>query len=430
MDSRTAPPEDSDMSVLQPATAMPVGEFVRLLRADIKSDQRYRDIAITGELGRVTVSGPGHWYLDLKDSDGQLSCVAWRGTASRIPFQPKAGDEVIVVGSLDVYPLRGTIQLVIKEMRQVSQLGALEEARRLLVEKLREEGAMDRPRQPLPAIPQHICLVTGAGSAALADMQRLIEERWPGLRRTIIGVLVQGERATAEIVRGIEAANRMSDPFWAEANGVPPVDLIVCGRGGGSPEDLWAFNLEPVARAVIDSPTPLISAVGHESDILVSDMVADLRAATPSHAIERCVPYRSDLEQQHDDIRLAMAAATVRRLSHLRESVTHLRARLGHAPMAGVERGRGRIDGLASRITAGTTGLFQHQRTRLSRAEATLNAIHPDKVSERGWTLVRDSGGRLVTRASMARPGQAINIRFHDGALGAEVTEQELDEHE
>jgi len=429
MDSKTVTSTKFAM-VMEATDAMRVGDFVKLLRSDIKSDQRYRDVAITGELGRVTISGPGHWYLDLKDSDGQLSCVAWRGTASRVSFEPKAGDEVIIVGSLDIYPARGSIQLVISEMRKVSALGALEEARRVLVERLREDGSLERPRQPLPTIPNHLCLITGAGSAALADMQRLIDERWPGLRRTVISVLVQGERAAGEIVRAIESANRMSDPFWAKANGVQPIDLIICGRGGGSPEDLWAFNLEPVASAFIDSETPIVSAVGHESDILVTDMVADLRAATPSHAIERCVPYRSDLVQRCDDFRLAMSSAMYRRFERLRDSITHLRARLGQAPISGLMRTRTRIDNLGNRLSTAANNHCQQERSRLSTAAATLNAIHPDKVSKRGWALIRDSAGCLITSAATTNPGSSISIRFHDGALSAEVKQKELDEHE
>ncbi len=418
------------MSITDTPAAMRVGEFVVMLRSDMKQDRRYRDVVITGEVGRITVSGPGHWYFDLKDADGLLNCVAWRSAAARIGDPPKVGDEVLVVGSLDVYPARGSIQLVISEMRTLSGLGALEETKRRLVETLRSEGLLDRPRNPLPAFPRHLCLVTGAGSAALADMQRLIDERWPGLRRTVIGVLVQGERAAREIVRGVEAASRMSDPAWAEARGVPPVDLIICGRGGGGPEDLWAFNLEPVARSFIGCPVPIVSAVGHESDVLISDMVADLRAATPSHAIERCVPPRFDLEQRCDEYAVGMETATLRRFARIRDSMGHLRARLGHAPMAGVVRGRSRIDSLSSRMAAASRERVQREHGRLQRAEATLYALHPNRVAERGWALVRDESGALVTRAAAAPAGASIRIRFHDGSLSADVTQQELDADE
>jgi exodeoxyribonuclease VII large subunit len=261
-------------------------------------------------------------------------------------------------------------------------------------------------------------------------MQRLIDERWPGLRRTVISVLVQGERAADEIVRAISTANRMSDPFWAKANGVPPIDLIICGRGGGSPEDLWAFNLELVARAFIDSATPIVSAVGHETDVLVTDMVADLRAATPSHAIERCVPYRSDLVQRCDELRLTMSSAMYRRYERLRDNIAHLRARLGQAPISGLMRTRTRIDNLGTRLTTAANNRCQQERSVLSTVAATLNAIHPDKVSKRGWTLVRDSAGRLITSAATSKKGSTISIRFHDGAISAEVKQKELDEHE
>ena len=165
-------------------------------------------------------------------------------------------------------------------------MGILEERKKQLITDLRNEGLLDRVRRQLPTIPKHIAIITGSGSAALADMNRLIENRWPGLRRTIIGVMVQGENAPSEIVRGLLAASKLSVPEIAAKLNYPPVDLIIVGRGGGAPEDLWAFNLEPVVRAIVAAKVPVVSAVGHESDLLVSDLVADLRASTPSNAID------------------------------------------------------------------------------------------------------------------------------------------------
>ena len=235
-------------------------------------------------------------------------------------LQLRKAAEVVVTANVDVYVKRGNIQLIVERIEPVNALGAMEEAKRLLVERLRNEGELDRPRIRPPVIPKHIAIVTGAGSAALSDMQQLIENRWPGLRRTVIGVLVQGQRASEEIVRALALTRRLADPVVAAQRGEPPVDLVIVGRGGGSPEDLWAFNLEPVIRSIIASPIPVVSAVGHESDLLVADLVADVRASTPSNAIERTVPVRAELEQWLDELDERLAHATRRTFGDARHA--------------------------------------------------------------------------------------------------------------
>ena len=265
--------------------------------------------------------------------------------------------------------------------------------------------------------------MTGAGSAALADMQQLIENRWPGLRRTVIGVLVQGQRASEEIVRALALTRRLADPAVAAHRGEPPVDLVIVGRGGGSPEDLWAFNLEPVIRSIIASPVPVVSAVGHESDLLVSDLVADVRASTPSNAIERTVPVRAELEQWLDELDDRLAHATRRTFGDARQRLVGLHARFKVAPLAGINVERRSMLSLQSRLNRATESRLANERTRLASIEASLHTIHPKRVLERGYAMTQTKDGTVVTNTKMLELGQEFSLHFVDGSAEAAVTQ-------
>ena len=227
----------------------------------------------------------------------------------------------------------------------------------MLIESLRKEGLLDRTRQELPAIPKHIGDNICTGSAALSDMNRLIDNRWPGLRRTIIGVTVQGENASNEIVRGILAAGKLSDLNTAARLNQTPVDLIIVGRGGGAPEDLWAFNLEPVVRAIVASKVPVISAVGHESDILVSDLVADLCASTPSNAVGICVPEFDYHQMLIHHLFERLDESTNRLLQDCRHNLQFIQSRLLNAPSKGYTTSQ-RVSDLSNRLTVAVTSKF------------------------------------------------------------------------
>ncbi|MBT7961511.1 MAG: exodeoxyribonuclease VII large subunit, partial [Euryarchaeota archaeon] len=222
---------------------LPIGQFVQLIKQTVSHDPLFRNQALKGEVTQWKQYASGHTYFSLRDQDGQMSAVIWKG---KCPIDPsiKEGSEVVVIATLDLYVKRGNIQLVVQRIEPVNVLGELEKAKRLLIEDLKQEGELDRNRLPIPAVPKHIAIVTGAGSAALSDMHRLIDNRWPGLRRTVIGVLVQGPRAPQEIVRGLAVTRSLATEKTAKERGEPQVDLVIVGRGGGSPEDLWAFNLE------------------------------------------------------------------------------------------------------------------------------------------------------------------------------------------
>ena len=401
---------------------LPVGQFVTMVKRALTSEPLFQRQAIKGEVSQWKSYASGHTYFTLRDNDGQMSAVIWKGRCTIHP-SIKEGTEVVVTANVDVYVKRGNIQLIVEQIEPVNALGAMEEAKRLLVERLRNEGELDRPRNRPPAIPKHIAIVTGVGSAALADMQQLIENRWPGLRRTVIGVLVQGQRASEEIVRALALTRRLADPVVAANRGEPPVDLVIVGRGGGSPEDLWAFNLEPVIRSIIASPVPVVSAVGHESDLLVSDLVADVRASTPSNAIERTVPVRAELEQWLDELDDRLAHATRRTFGDARQRLIGLHARLKVAPLAGINVERRSMLSLQSRLNRATESKFANERTRLASIEASLHTIHPKRVLERGYAMTQTKDGTVVTNTKMLELGQEFSLHFVDGSAEAAVTQ-------
>ena len=422
-------------------SALPVGRFVLGLRRLLNEEPTLQHQMLRGEIARWSRARSGHVYLTLRDDDGSIDAVMWSSRAPRSDFEE--GAEVVVIGSVDLYPARGQLQLQVTSIHAVDTIGELEAERRKLIAALKAEGVLDRPRRPLPALPRHVAIVIGSQSAAEADVLRLSENRWPGLRRTVIGVLVQGEKAAEELARGLRVAARLADPVHAAASGVPPVDVIIVGRGGGSTEDLWAFNLERVARAVVSMPVPVVSAVGHESDVLVSDLVADVRASTPSDAVERVVPVRSDLEQHHDDLALRLEAAAARRFDETRQHHRLLRHRLAGAPVSGLTRARDQLADLRARlnhtvdvqVSEATATLVGHrhalrrateahlgrERERLAGLGAALRTTDPRRVLERGYGMLQQPDGDVIGSVSEVAVGDALLVHLVDGTVTTAV---------
>jgi len=422
-------------------SALPVGRFVLGLRRLLNEEPTLQHQMLRGEIARWSRARSGHVYLTLRDDDGSIDAVMWSSRAPRMDLEE--GSEVVVIGSVDLYPTRGHLQLQVASIHAVDTIGELEAERRKLIAALKAEGVLDRPRRPLPALPRHVAIVIGSQSAAEADVLRLSEDRWPGLRRTVIGVLVQGEKAAEELARGLRVAARLADPIYAASRGAPPVDVIIVGRGGGSTEDLWAFNLERVARAVVSMPVPVVSAVGHESDVLVSDIVADVRASTPSDAVERVVPVRSDLEQHHDDLALRLEASAARRFAETRQHHRLLRHRLAGAPASGLSRARGQLGDLRSRLdqtvdarlTETANRLVERghalqravdvhlgrQRERLAGLGAALRTTDPRKVLERGYGMLQQPDGSVIGSVGDVAVGDALMVHLADGTVTTAV---------
>jgi len=292
-----------------------------------------------------------------------------------------------------------------------------------LIAELRADGSLDRVRLQIPLIPKHIVIITGAASAALSDMQRLIENRWPGLRRTILGVTVQGDNSASEICQALATAREMCKPEIAKKMKRPIVDLIIIARGGGSPEDLWTFNLEAVARAIIASPVPIISAIGHESDMLVSDLVADLRASTPSDAIERCVPEKSALLMWLDDIEGRLENSVLRRFGESRQHLVTLTARLRLAPLAGLAKAKDRLNNMEMRIKSSSQKMLSGEKARLAHIGAILQSSHPKRVLERGYSMAQTKDGEVLSSVKNISSGQEITMTFADGSALADIKE-------
>jgi exodeoxyribonuclease VII large subunit len=286
---------------------------------------------------------------------------------------------------------------------------------------LQMEGVLDREKKPLPLFPKHLAIITGTDSAALADMLRLSETRWPGLRRTVIGVTVQGDRAVEEITRGLAVTRQLSRKEYAEQIGIPPIDVVIVGRGGGSPEDLWAFNLEPVARALSTMPIPVISAVGHESDLLVSDVVADIRASTPSHAIELAVPILDDVLSLMVDLEDRLHRGSIRRFGEENSRLQQLQLRLRLAPSKGLDNAVRHLERLGNDLNGSVQSTIQKHKQRLAMLEGTLQAAHPQRVLERGYLMTTNQKGEVVGKVTDLTAGETVSLHFADGTADANI---------
>ncbi len=385
-----------------------VGEFVTVVRQTLVNDPYLANAAIIGEMTKVHFAGSGHCYFTLTDSKGSIDCVQFNGNSSFKQQNIEVGMKLVAIGGIDVYAKAGRMQFKASRVQPVRSIGEMERIRQELIQKWRDDGTMDRPRLPIPEIPKRLHIITGAGSAALADMERLIEDRWPGFNRTVIPVLVQGDNAPKEIVKAIQMASKHAD-------------LIIVGRGGGSPEDLWSFNLESVCQAIIDSPVPVVSAVGHESDFLVSDMICDLRASTPSNAVERVVPIKLELLQEIEQGGDRLELAVSRLFERMDKRLDTLSIRLSAAPMRGISNARLNLTTMKNRLNSSTDSILNSQRNRLATIFSMLTATNPVRVLERGYSMALNQEGKPVTSIEGLKSGDGLTVVLKDGQVDTEV---------
>ena len=388
--------------------AVEVGQFVSMARSALVNEPYLSNAAIVGELTKFTLARSGHTYFTLTDAKGSIDCVLFGGNDSFISQGIKEGSKLIALGGIDVYVKTGRMQFKASRIQPVKSIGELEKARQELIQKWREDGTMDRPRKPAPLIPKKLHIITGAGSAALADMERLIADRWPNFSYTVIPVLVQGNDAPCQIVRAIKYSQKNAD-------------LIIVGRGGGSPEDLWSFNLESVCQAIIDSEVPVVSAVGHESDYMVSDMIADIRASTPSNAIERVIPIKDELiaiiAQAGDRLDFAIDKL----FSRKNEVLSNIILRLSAAPMRGISNAKLRQSNLSNKMSSAIERFFMIQKNRLVGFDSILNSTNPTRVLERGYSMAVNEQGKPVTSVVGLKQGDALTVVLKDGEVETEV---------
>ena len=388
-----------------------VSELNGLVKELFDRTSLFLNIAVCGELSNYKIYPSGHHYFTLKDSESSLRCVMFKSSAARLRFRPENGMSVTAFGRLSVFPRDGAYQLYCSDLMPEGR-GDLQVAFEQLKKKLSEEGLFDEAhKKTLPAYPKKIAIITSSAGAAVHDMIRILSRRWPMSKVLLLPVRVQGSEAPAEIAGALRYANR-----YALA------DLIITGRGGGSIEDLWAFNDERVARAIYDSEIPVISAVGHEPDVTISDYVADRRASTPSNAAEIAVPDASEQRQLLASASIRSSQAMDKRLRQIRSEIDNLRSRrVLRDAGAYLDDRRIELDHLRDKLGAvmeSELGRKKHEQVRLA---AALDAMSPLRVLTRGYAVASDENGVILTSTSMIRKGSRLRLRLSDGSADCTV---------
>ncbi len=428
-----------------------VSDLNGLIKSQLEDE--FSLIWVQGEISNFKPHTSGHFYFSLKDRDSQISCVMFRGFNSRLKFKPENGVEVLIRGKVTVYEPRGNYQVFCELMEPVGA-GALQFAFEQLKKKLQSEGLFDEARKrALPALPKHIALVTSPTGAAVKDMLNVLNRRFKALQITVVPVLVQGDKAAASIVKGLQLANQIKD-----------VEVIICGRGGGSAEDMWCFNEEIVARAIANSAKPVISAVGHEIDFTIADFVADLRAPTPSAAAELVVRNAADLQDKLEGFKKRLLQSTKFRLQELKQVTAGFEKRLVDpqrrlqdlmircdelsqrlesavlrffqdcrrqielatqalgSPREKLINQRQKIQMLGMRLRTEVQELLSQNQARLQQQAALLDSLSPLKVLDRGYSIVR-SENKVIRSIEKLAKGDELEVQFATGKIKTKITE-------
>ena len=390
-----------------------VSEVNQLIKNILDSVPVLGNLCIRGEISNYKVYPSGHHYFTLKDPEGAIRCVMFRAQAGRLRFRPENGMKVLAAGRVTVFPRDGAYQLYCEALSP-DGVGDLHVAFEQLKEKLWKEGLFEADhKKSLPEFPDSIAIVTSSAGAAVHDMIRILRRRYPLAKVKLLPVRVQGVEAPAEIAGAIRYANRHQ-----------VADLLIVGRGGGSIEDLWAFNEEMVARAIYDSEIPVISAVGHEPDVTISDFVADVRAATPSHAAEIAVPDQSELLQRLQDRKLQILRVQNAYLELLRHRLNSLASkRVLTDPMAFVQDKQMLLAHLQKDLYYAGGACLSMPRRKLSALAASLDALSPLKVLGRGYSMLTGDAGEIVKSVRDVSPGEHITAILADGNLRCIVDE-------
>ncbi len=385
-------------------------------RSVLENDGRLNGLFLRGEISNFTNHyRSGHFYMTLKDENAAVRAVMFRSSAQRLPFLPQDGMKVIVSGRASIYDRDGQFQFYIEDM-QPEGVGALHVAFEQLKEKLSREGLFDPERKrKLPAYPARVGVVTSPTGAAIQDICHILQRRWPVAEVVLCPVLVQGDEAPGQICRAIDTMSRVEKP-----------DVLIVGRGGGSMEDLWAFNTEEVARAIAAAAVPVVSAVGHETDFTISDFVADLRAPTPSAAAELVSPDMAAVAQAVAGMRLEMEKAARDRLADGRQRLeSTVSTRALRTPLAAVDMHRMALDMLTGRRQAAMHSRLEKARASLGRAAAGLDGMSPLRVLARGYAIPEGADGRVLPDVESLRAAGAFSLRMRDGTAKCRVEKRE-----
>ena len=371
----------------------------------LESQPMLAHISVRGELSNYKIYPSGHHYFTLKDSESSIRCVMFKSSADKLRFRPENGMGVTVYGRVSVYPRDGAYQLYCAQIMPEG-IGDLQVAFRQLKEKLEAEGLFDEShKKPLPRFPGKIAIVTSSAGAAVHDMIRILGKRWPMAKILLLPVRVQGTEAPAEIAGAIRYANEFD-----------VADLIITGRGGGSIEDLWAFNDERVARAIYVSRIPVISAVGHEPDVTISDYVADRRASTPSNAAEIAVPDCREIADLLDAFELRSSQAMRKRITALRDRLDFCSTRrVITAPTAAFDLRRLEVDRMRERMSAAGEKQVSRCRQQFVALTSAMEAMSPLRVLTRGYAIASSEEGECVRSVAQLQKGDRLSLRLCDG---------------
>ena len=402
------------------AEILSVTQVNEYIQGKMNADPLLSQIAVRGEISNYKCYPSGHHYFTLKDQESALKCVMFKGNAFSLRFRPESGMKVIALGRISVYPRDGQYQLYVSSMA-LDGIGDLYAALEELQKKLAGKGLFaPEHKKPIPQYPRTIGVVTSSAGAAVHDILRILRKRYPLCAVRLLPVRVQGAEAPEEIAEAIRYANRFR-----------LADLLIVGRGGGSIEDLWAFNDERVAYAIYESEIPIISAVGHEPDVTIADYVADLRAATPSNGAELAVPDRESLMQNLDALNAAMGAALNRQLKLCTQHLDALAASPAlRSPTAYPDQKQKDLILLQNRLSASQERLLAQRNQRFVGCVAKLDAMSPLKVLSRGYAMAQGEDGRVLRSVSQTERGQKITVRCSDGSVSATVTSRKEASHE
>ena len=375
-------------------------------------EEQFPWVCVQGELSNVTYARSGHVYFTLKDDRSQVRGVVWSRTAASMKFRMKDGLQVLATGPVEVYAARGSVQLVCEHVIPQG-MGELELAFRQLQQKLQQEGLFDREhKKPLPRFPRRVAIITSPTGAAIRDILKVLTRRWRACDVVIVPSQVQGPTAAAQIAKGIQRAEKLQQ-----------VDVIIAGRGGGSLEDLWAFNEEVVARAIFDCAVPVISAVGHEVDVSIADLVADVRAATPTDAGQLVVPDQMEVAAYLQNAGVRLQKSLLSQVTTARRRVEALESRRVLArPLDRIHERATHVDGLADRLQRAAAHRVLNARNQLVQAARQLDALSPLKVLGRGYSITSQvDRDKLVRSIGDVAPGDTITTRVSDGVVESTV---------
>ncbi|HEY81016.1 MAG TPA: exodeoxyribonuclease VII large subunit [Caldilineae bacterium] len=398
------------MTLFDTPAALTVTQLAEHITQLVRTDLILSDVTVVGEISNFVRAKSGHLYFSLKDEGTAIACVMWRSRAATLYELPQNGQRVIASGHIDFYPPRGNLQFIVRAMRPEGGVGELYQRFEALKRQLQAEGLFDEARKrPLPPLPRRIAVVTSATGAALRDILRVLRSRWPLADVLVVPSLVQGAEAPPAIIAALFALYQRDD-----------IDVIILARGGGSIEDLWAFNDEGVARMVAESPVPVVTGVGHETDFTIVDFVADHRAPTPSAAAVAVTPDMMAFRRLLDAYESRLTELIVGEIEGRRRDVAHLQNVLkGFAPLYRIDQQRLQVDELSRRLSMAMRHRLDSERMVVKGWAQRLSALNPKAVLSRGYALVQDEEGRVIDSVTKTRPGQRLRITVADGAFPA-----------